>query len=297
MRPAEEGFLLLTSRLGNPERKVLTTAQLRTLAARVHASEISRENRDLTAADLTALGYSEAFAERVVSLMADGQQLDYYLSLGRRNGCVPLTRAGEQYPLAVRKRLGEDSPGCLWAKGDLTLLDGPMISLVGSRELNSRNREFAEEAGSQAAKQGIVLVSGNARGADKVAQEACLAAGGRVISVVADSLQSHREKERILYLSEDGFDEVFSAQRALSRNRVIHTLGAVTLVAQATLYSGGSWHGTVRNLQNCWSKVFCFDDESDASFQLQQLGAFPVNIGDIHDFSKLAHGQYSLFDE
>ena len=296
MRPAEEGFLLLTSRLGNPERKVLTVAQLRTLAARVHGTEISRENREMTIADLMALGYSEAFSVRILSLLNDQAQLEYYLAQGRRNGCYPLTRAGERYPLAVRKRLGEDSPGCLWAKGDPALLNGPMISLVGSRELNPQNREFAAEVGRQAAKQGVTLVSGNARGADKVAQEACLAAGGKVISVVADSLRSHKEKERILYLSEDGFDEAFSPQRALSRNRVIHALGAVTFVAQANLHVGGSWNGTVRNLQGCWSQVYCFDDGSDASQELQQMGAFPVSLADLQDLSALAETERSLFD-
>lgn len=297
MKPAEKGFLLLTSRLGNPERKVLTPAQLRTLSARVRAAEISRENRDLTAADLTALGYGEAFAARVVALLADTQQLTYYLAQGRRNGCQPLTRAGERYPLAVRKRLGEDSPGCLWAKGELSLLETPMIALVGSRDLNPENRAFAEEVGRQVAKQGYTLVSGNARGADKTAQQACLEAGGRVISVVADSLCSHRQKERVLYLSEDGYDEAFSAQRALSRNRVIHTLGTITMVAQATLHAGGSWNGTVRNLQGCWSKVFCFDDGNDASFALQQLGALPVSFEDLGDFANLQDGIFTLFDE
>ena len=296
MRPAEEGFLLLTSRLGNPDRKILTAAQLRTLAARVRATEISQENREMTVADLMALGYSEAFSARVISLLEDQAQLEYYLAQGRRNGCHPLTRAGERYPLVVRKRLGEDSPGCLWAKGDLTLLETPMISVVGSRELNPQNRAFAEEAGRQAAKQGYTLVSGNARGADKAAQDACLAAGGCVISVVADSLCCHKEKEKILYLSEDGFDEAFSSQRALSRNRVIHTLGSVALVAQASLHVGGSWNGTVRNLQDCWSQVFCFADGSFASQELQQMGAFPVRLPDLQDLSALEKTERSLFD-
>ena len=35
MNPREQGFLLLTSHLGNPERKVMTVAQLRRLALRV----------------------------------------------------------------------------------------------------------------------------------------------------------------------------------------------------------------------------------------------------------------------
>lgn len=297
MTPLEEGFLLLTSRLGNPDRKALTTAQFRNLAARVRSGSISRENRELTGSDLTALGYGPDMAERIVSLLEDAQLLEYYLTKGRRSDCVPVTRAGERYPLAVRKRLGEDSPGCLWAKGDLELLDTPCVSLVGSRELLSENRRFAREVGCQAAIQGYTLVSGNARGADKTAQQACLEAGGNVICVVADSLAGQRSKDRVLYLSEDGFDEAFSSQRALSRNRVIHCLGAVTLVAQASLHVGGTWSGTVQNLQHCWSKVCCFNDGSQSSLELQQLGAMPVTMPDLSDYAQLAEGAYSLFDE
>ena len=160
-------------------------AQFRTLTARVRSADISRENRDLTVRDLVQLGYSAEMATRILSLLSDTQQLEYYLAKGRRSGCVPVTRAGERYPIAVRKRLGEDSPGCLWAKGDLSLLDTPCISLVGSRDLRPENLRFAQTVGLQAAKQGYTLVSGNARGADKTAQEACLAAGGSVICIAA----------------------------------------------------------------------------------------------------------------
>lgn len=271
-------------------------AQFRTLTARVRSADISRENRDLTVRDLVQLGYSAEMATRILSLLSDTQQLEYYLAKGRRSGCVPVTRAGERYPIAVRKRLGEDSPGCLWAKGDLSLLDTPCISLVGSRDLRPENLRFAQTVGLQAAKQGYTLVSGNARGADKTAQEACLAAGGSVICIVADQLERHNARDRVLYLSEDAFDEAFSAQRALSRNRVIHCLGAVTLVAQTSDHKGGTWSGTVQNLYRCWSKVCCFHDGSQATEELLQQGAVAVDLEDLEDLNALLTGSSSLFD-
>ena len=47
MRTTERGFLLLTGHLGNPERRVLTTAQLRTLADRMKDAKKPEENREL----------------------------------------------------------------------------------------------------------------------------------------------------------------------------------------------------------------------------------------------------------
>lgn len=293
---AERGFLLLTSDLGDTGRKPLTVAQFRELTARVGEMKFRNASRDVEAADLIALGYSPRFAGHIVALLQDEALLDWYMAQARKQGCVPITRASERYPRIVRKRLGADSPGVLWARGDLSLLDTPAISLVGSRELREENRTFAEEVGRQAALQGLTLVSGNARGADKTAQNACLKAGGKVISVVADSLTAHRPRENMLFLSELSFDEEFTAQRALSRNRVIHALGRITFVAQSDLRKGGTWDGTAKNLRHGWSPVACFRDGSEASKELEQLGAYLIGLEDLKDFCALQRTEPTLFD-
>ena len=292
----EYGFLLLTSHLGDPERKPLTVAQVRELFWRSENMNRREEPRDVEVNDFISMGYTYTFSQHIVDLLGDEMLLRYYLNRAAKAGCVPITRATKNYPPIVRKRLGLESPGCLWAKGDISLLETPMIGLVGSRDLRERNREFAAEVGRQAALQGYTLVSGNARGADRTAQNACLEAGGRVISVVADELAKQPYKENVLYLSEDGFDEAFSAQRALSRNRVIHALGCKTFVAQCSLGIGGTWDGTVKNLQHGWSDVYCFQDGSEASIQLEQMGAQLIGMGDLAVFDALPETEYNLFD-
>jgi len=283
----EQGFLLLTSMLGLPDRHPLTTAQLRNLATRVAMMEKPELSRDLLPQDLQLLGYDEPMALRIISLLGDEDILQRYLRKGEQCGCVPLTRITDGYPLSVRQRLGLDAPGCLWAKGDVSLLDTPKVALVGSRDLQEPNALFAELAGYEAARQGITLVSGNARGADRTAQEACLSVGGKIISIVADELYKYENRENVLYLSEDSFDLPFSSVRALSRNRVIHALGYLTLVAQCNAGIGGTWDGTVRNLRDSWSPVFCFADDSPAIAELEAMGATPISFVQLKDFSKL----------
>ena len=287
MTGAERGFLLLSSHLGNPERKPLTTAQLRTLADRMRYVPRLPEERELMVSDLTALGYRSDMARRILALLNEEDLLDHYLTRGARQGCVPITRVSREYPVILRQRLGLDSPGCLWAKGDVSILNTPAISLVGSRDLREDNRKFAEAVGYEAAIQGLTLVSGNARGADKTAQEACLSAGGWVVSIVADSLASHKERHNVLYVSEDDFEAEFSAQRALSRNRCIHALGRMVFVAQSRAQQGGTWDGTVKNLRFGWSPVACFRDGSEASRQLEEMGAYLIGKEDLKDFGTL----------
>lgn len=294
MNPREEGFLLLTSKLGDPARKVLTVAQLRSLAMRIQSIRHQDDGRMLTQQDLLAVGCGREEARQILALLSEEQILHRYLSQGRLYGCTALTRASDGYPAIIRQRLGLDSPGCLWLKGDASILQTPAVSLVGSRELREPNREFARAVGYQAAVQGLTLVSGNARGADRTAQESCLAAGGRVISVVADELWKQPERRNVLYISEEGYDEAFSAQRALSRNRCIHALGLIVFVAQAALHKGGTWDGTVRNLRFGWSMVACFRDGSQSALELEQLGAYLIDMEDLEQFHALPEQQSFL---
>jgi len=252
-------------------------------------------SRELTEADLVAIGCSREAAQHILRLFSEDERLDRYLNRARQMDCCALTRMSPYYPQQLR-RLGQERPGCLWAKGDLVLLDRKAVALVGSRELNEDNLEFARLAGRCAAQQGYVLVSGNAKGADSQAQEACLAAGGQVISVVADSLESKPLTANVLYLSEDGFDLPFSAARALSRNRIIHCLGKGTLVAQCTLEKGGTWQGTYQNLRKGWNPVFCFDDGSAAADALAGIGATLIGKDTLNDLDLLLTEEMSFID-
>ena len=288
MTGPEQGFLLLTSTLADPERKPLTVAQFRDLAKRVQSTPKESSLRELKPSDLQNLGYGRTMAERIYGLLSGTGHLREYLRRAENCDCYPVTRISSGYPQAVRHRLGLDSPGVLWAKGDITLLERPAVAVIGSRDLLPENRSFAEEAGRQIALQGYVLVSGNARGADRTAQEAALEAGGSVISIVADQLQKQPLTENMLYLSLDDFDKGFSTTRALQRNYVIHTMADLTIAAQCSLGIGGTWDGIVHNLRNGWNPVCLFDDGSKAAEELQNRGVRLIGRCELVNISKLA---------
>ena len=287
MTGAERGFLLLCCHLGNPERRPVTAAQFRKLARRVRDSEKAPGDRELELSDLTKLGYHTEEGQRILKLLSEEDLLNRYLSKAAKHGCVPLTRLTPGYPRRILNALGDDAPGCLWARGDLSLLENPGIALVGSRELHPENERFAREAGTQAARQGLTLISGNARGTDRTAQDACLSAGGGVISILADRLTDHVPVRKILYLSEEGFDLEFSAQRALSRNRCIHALGITAIAAQCSLQTGGTWDGSVKNLRFGWSPLCVFDDGSESANLLEQMGAEKIGFEELKNLRNL----------
>ena len=297
MTVREEGFLLLTAYLADPECKPLTVAQFRNLTLRAQQLEKPEQDRELTEEDIVAMGFNRVFARQIVSLLSREEQLQWYLERGRRLGCKPITRVSQEYPHRLRDRLGAEAPGVLWAKGDVSLLDRPAVALVGSRDLLSKNREFAYQVGKQAALQGFTLISGDARGADRTAQDSCLEHGGTVISIVCDELEKHVSVQSVLYLSEEGFDLGFSSHRALQRNRLIHCFGSKTFVAQCALGKGGTWNGTKNNLRFGWSPVFCFRDDSDASRELCELGAVLIDPEQMCDIANLQSAGINFINE
>ena len=287
MTGAERGFLLLCCHLGDPQRRPLTVSQFRRLSRRVRSAEKAPDDRELDISDLTALGYGKGEAARILDLFDGEALLDRYLKKAKKTGCTPLTPLSPGYPRRLWEALGDDAPACLWAKGDLTLLEQEGIALVGSRDLLPENEAFARAVGREAARQGFVLISGNARGADRTAQNSALASGGSVISFLADRLTDHTPPPNALYLSEEGFDLEFSAPRALSRNRCIHALGTAAIAAQCSLRTGGTWDGSVKNLRFGWSPLYVFADGSESCAVLSQMGAGVIGFDDLKNLRAL----------
>ena len=256
----------------------LSLAQARELSRRARAAGIGEEDpfRDVTVKDVRRLGYSEYEAGHIVSLLSRERQLDGYLLAAEKADVAVITRLDAQFPQRLREQLGARCPAALFCRGDLRLLQRPCISVVSSRHLASPGAQFAAQAGRLAAKEGFTLCSGDAMGADRTAQEACLRGGGSVLIFPATELVYCPIRKNTLYVAEGGFELGFSAQRALGRNRFIHAMGEKTLVAQTSFGKGGTWNGSLDNLQHEYSPLFVFDDGSEGARALCARGATPV---------------------
>lgn len=219
---------------------------------------------------LGALGYSAEFRRRVLRLLDRQHRLMDYVNAAPE--IIPLWQGHGQYPHYL-ERMQEETPPVLFCQGDPDLLQLPAIAVVGSREPAAENAAFARAIGRQIAREGFALVSGNARGIDTIAQEACLAAGGKVIAFVPDALRTYPQRENVLYVSDEGYDCLFTAQRALRRNHYIHALGRLCFVAQCAKTAGGTWQGSTDNLRHGRSPLYVYDDGSEGAQALQRLGA------------------------
>ena len=67
-----------------------------------------------------------------------------------------------------------EPPKALYARGDLSVLDLPIAAIVGSRDPTNYGIKIAYDAAREAARAGIVVVSGLARGLDGRAHRGAL---------------------------------------------------------------------------------------------------------------------------
>lgn len=200
---------------------------------------------DASQQDLRAVpGISPAAATAVGGASSDAARR--VAARTARLGGVVLMPGDPRFPVM----LGEipAAPTLLFAQGDLALLDAPAVAIVGSRTHTRYGAEACRLFASGAARAGLVVVSGMARGLDAVAHTACLDAEGGTVGVLGNGLGVvYPSANRALYdrmvregclITEFPPGDKPSAGSFPRRNRLISGLARATLVVEAGKRSG-----------------------------------------------------------
>ena len=148
------------------------------------------------------------------------------------------------YPRALAEL--EDAPPLLIAKGNLALLDRPMVAIVGARNASAAACRFARGLAHGLGQEGVVVVSGLARGIDSAAHDGSMGSG--TIAVIAGGIdiyyppeneaRQHDIGERGLLIAEMPPGTEPRARHFPYRNRIIAGLAAGTVVVEAAPQSG-----------------------------------------------------------
>ena len=137
-------------------------------------------------------------------------------------------------------------PPELFYKGNLSLLQRPKVSMVGTRRPSAYTRQFTYALAKALAKRGVCVVSGAAMGVDTIAHEG--AGVDNTIAVVANGLdirypvinrpliESIESRGLILSQFNDGFRA--TGWSFVVRNELVVALGDLLIVTEADLKSG-----------------------------------------------------------
>ncbi len=166
------------------------------------------------------------------------------LKAGQTAGAILISQTAPCYPSALRDLT--DAPPFLWAIGDLSVLERPMISIVGARNASSLGTRMAKSLARDLATAGYVIVSGLARGIDAAAHSAALDTGTIAVQAGGVDMMYPAENTELalaipdhgLRLSEQPMGLQPMARHFPPRNRIVSGLGRATIVVEAAAKSG-----------------------------------------------------------
>jgi DNA processing protein len=162
-------------------------------------------------------------------------------------GVTLLSMEDALYP----RRLKEiyDPPLVLYVRGDVEVLTKPGLAMVGTRHPTPYGTGMAERLATDLAAQGLVIISGMARGVDTASHRGAIAAKGKTVAVFGTGVnviypkENSRLSEQILALggaliSEFSLGTFAAPQNFPIRNRILSGMSLGVLVVEAAEYSG-----------------------------------------------------------
>lgn len=271
--------LLLTQRLLDTPAAPLKSSEYWSLLEAVgdpaellgRSSEEIRELADV-AADV---------AERAATLLDAATLFAIRLDEAEQSGLHLISSLDADYPARLTDRLGQGAPPLLYAVGDPKLLETDLLGIVGSRDVSDAGTEIAKDAAATAVANGHGVVSGGAKGVDRLAMGAALDAGGHAVGVLADSLVRMTRDAEVRRAVGDGRlclctpykpTAGFSVATAMGRNKLIYALSRATLVVAADAEKGGTWAGAVESLRRRIAPVVVWAGEGGEAGNAALIG-------------------------
>src|SRR6202167_948699 len=196
--------------------------------------------------DLEATGIQAVSAQAI----ATGKSAELAREEIARAAEAEVTIISEEDP-CFPKRLKEiyDPPLVLYVRGNPEVLTQPGIAMVGTRHPTPYGSGMAERLSCDLAAQGLVIISGMARGVDTASHRGAISAKGKTIAVFGTGVdviypkENSRLSEQILALggaliSEFPLGTFAAPQNFPIRNRIISGMSVGVLVLEAAEYSG-----------------------------------------------------------
>ncbi|MDP5085812.1 MAG: DNA-processing protein DprA [Yoonia sp.] len=166
------------------------------------------------------------------------------LKAGKSAGARLLIAGTPDYPASLAQI--DDAPPMLWVMGKVSLLQRPIIALVGARNASSLGTRMAKRLAEDLSLAGYAVVSGLARGIDAAAHLGALThgtiavqAGGVDVIYPSENAQlAHDIAKSGLRLSEMPMGLQPQARHFPARNRIISGLAQAVVVVEAAAKSG-----------------------------------------------------------
>ena len=201
---------------------------------RASLTELESTGMQAVSAQSIATGKSMELAREEMARAADA-------------GVTVVSVADAAYPPRLKEIY--DPPAILYVRGDVAILTRPGIAVVGTRHPTPYGSGMAERLACDLAAQGLVIISGMARGVDTASHRGAISAKGKTLAVFGTGVdviypkENSRLSDQILALggaliSEFPLGTFAAPQNFPIRNRILSRMSIGVLVVEAAEYSG-----------------------------------------------------------
>ncbi len=206
------------------------------------ASVLAAGERELTSVE----GIDRGLARRIMSGKDFDKEIQVQLSRLNKWNARLITFWDREYPENLKKIY--DPPVMLFVRGTLSDEDKYSVAIVGTRNPTTYGRHVSEKFAAALCEQGIVVISGLARGVDTVAHGTTVRSGGRTIAVLGSGVdviypsENKRLAEQILnggaIISEYYMGTKPDAVNFPRRNRIISGMSLGTILIETDTNGG-----------------------------------------------------------
>ncbi len=241
--------------------------------------------------DAIQSGYSKGFTEQELknARAATLKQAEGILSYCEKHNINVYGCDSPGYPMMLKDIY--DPPSVLFSMGDLGFVNNsPTLGVVGARNMTEYTEKVTGCICENIVKNGMVIISGFAKGVDSAAHTAAIRGGGKTVAVLGNGVEyeyppdSHDLKVQIS-CSGAVISEYFPQTKPTpvsfkARNRILSGMSSAVLVTQASKASGSL--NTASHAISQGRDLFCvppadvFSDDYAGTAMLIRDGAIPV---------------------
>ncbi|NOU84889.1 DNA-protecting protein DprA [Paenibacillus sp. LMG 31460] len=200
---------------------------------------------ELSAAAIASKGIRASIAEQIATRFTPSF-IEQKLQLYKKQSIQILTLLDEDYP-SILKEIAQP-PWVLYVKGNVSLLNGRLLGMVGTRTPTLYGKKIAEEWAAALSRAGFSIVSGLARGIDSKAHIGALQGKSKTVAVLGCAINQIYPRENALLYRNIEQEGVIISEYPIGtgmrpgmfpqRNRIIAGLSLGVTVVEAAEDSG-----------------------------------------------------------
>lgn len=233
------------------------------------------------------LSFNDEEIDRYKKLISRSTSITFEIDKLSKLGIKFVTRADNNYPKLIKKKLGNDCPPIFYYAGNLDLLNKKLVGFVGSRTTNDIDAIFTQNIVRRITNNKYGVVSGGAKGIDSISSKSAILNDSIVVEFVSDSLIKRIKNqeyinlirnERLLLLSVANPNSSFNTGIAMMNNKYIYASSFGTVVIKSDYKKGGTWAGAYENLRKKYCYTFCWNNQNYiGNIELIKKGAIPID--------------------